>query len=66
MGNMPYAVDPAVLRKRLGIKRLKHKIPITEREIKMILSLRDKDKERVAKAYGAMGKAKHNKKIAVA
>lgn len=66
MGNMPYAESPARLRKLFGIKKLKHNIPMTDKEIKMVLSLRQKDKDRIVKAYGLMGTAKHNKKIAVA
>jgi len=43
-------VDVAELRKRLGIKKLKKKIPISDAEKEEILQLREHDKRRVTHA----------------
>jgi hypothetical protein len=43
-------VDVAELRKRLGIKKLKKKIPISDVEKAAILQLREHDKRRVTNA----------------
>jgi hypothetical protein len=43
-------VSVAKLRKRLGIKKLKKKIPISDAEKAVILKLREHDKRRVAYA----------------
>jgi hypothetical protein len=43
-------VDVAELRKRLGIKKLKKKIPISDAEKAAILQLREHDKRRVTHA----------------
>jgi alpha-ketoglutarate-dependent taurine dioxygenase len=47
---MPRILDTNQLRKELGIKKLRKKIPISDFEIAAINRLREDEKERVLKA----------------